>query len=102
MKTILLTLILLTTINADIKECNFRIKMGDNTNKAALKLYENGNYTDALHKFKMARSNYIMGFSHCRGTNREDELINKSEATSNIINNRGLNTYSKIQKLLND
>ncbi len=100
-KTILMIALLLgTTVQADMKECEYRLKMGKMTEKAAVKLYEQGNYADSLHKFKMARSNYIIGFKHCLNTSKEDELINRSANVSGIINNKSFRNLSSMQKFL--
>ena len=100
-KTALLVLVLVGTLaQADMKECEFRLSMGKSTEKVAVKLYEQGNYVDSLHKFKMARSNYIIGFKHCLNTPKEDELINRSEAVSKIINNKSFRNITNIQKIL--
>ncbi len=99
-KILLLTAMIATISSADMKECEFRIEMGDITNKTALRLYDECHFTKALHKFKMARANYVMGFKHCLNTDREEELISKSEATSRMMNDKGLNAKSNFQKLI--
>ena len=100
MKTLLIATMILTGVSADMKECDFRIEMGDITNRTALRLYEEGHFVKALHKFKMARANYVMAFKHCINTDREDELLNKSAATSRMMNDKGLNAKSNFQKLI--
>ena len=99
-KTILTLAVIATVAQADIAECKFRLHMGDDTNKVALRLYKKGDYIGAMQKFKMARSNYIIGFRHCRNTKYEDSLIDHSEITSEMINDSGFKKQVAIQKLM--